>query len=100
VPPLSHLLPNINSLTAAQVLSCITSIELPFFARELSMAASNMRSAPAKLPKRKPIVTHSGPMPQQGSMGGHGHEMHPQKFVQLVGCHVSTAKRKTSRQMH
>jgi hypothetical protein len=33
-------------------------------------------------------------------MGGHGHEMHPQKFVQLVGCHVSTAKRKTSRQMH
>jgi hypothetical protein len=64
------------------------------------MAASNKRSAPAELPKRKPIVTHSGPMPQQGSMGGHGHEMHPQKFVQLVGCHVSTAKRKTSHQMH
>jgi hypothetical protein len=64
------------------------------------MAASNVRSAPAKLPKRKPIVTHSGPMPRQGSMGGHGHEMHPQKFMQLVGCHVSTAKRKTSHQMH
>jgi hypothetical protein len=64
------------------------------------MAASNVRPAPAELPKRKPIATHSGPMRQQGSMGGHGHEMHPQKFVQLVGCRVSTAKQKTLRQMH
>ena len=64
------------------------------------MAASNVRPAPAELPKRKPIVTHSGPMPQQGSMGAHGYEMHPQKFVQLVGCHVSPAKQKTLHQMH
>ncbi len=64
------------------------------------MTLSNANSAPAELPKQKPIATHCGPMPQQGSMGGHGHEMHPQKFVQLVGCHVSTEKQSASHQMH
>jgi hypothetical protein len=34
-----------------------------------------------------------GPMPQQDAAGSHGHEMHPQKFVQLVGCHDLNAAR-------
>jgi len=25
-------------------------------------------------------------MSQQGSLGAHGHEMHPQEFVRLIGC--------------
>ena len=64
------------------------------------MVSSNIGPAPADRPKQQPIATHSGPMPQQGSMGGHGHEMHPQKFVQLVGCHDSAAKLRTLQQMH
>jgi hypothetical protein len=28
-----------------------------------------------------------GPMPQQDAGDYHGHEMHPQKLVRLVGCH-------------
>jgi hypothetical protein len=64
------------------------------------MSASNMAPAPAEIPQKKTIVTHSGPMPQQGSMGGHGHEMHPQKFVQLVGCHISTVKPKAPHRLH
>ncbi len=28
-----------------------------------------------------------GPMSQQDAYDCHGHEMHPQKFVRLVGCH-------------
>jgi len=28
-----------------------------------------------------------GPMPQQDAGDSHGHEMHPQKLVRLVGCH-------------
>jgi hypothetical protein len=27
-----------------------------------------------------------GPMSQQASFGSHGYDMHPQKFVRLVGC--------------
>jgi len=64
------------------------------------MTLSHVHSAPAELPKQKSIATQSGPMPQQGSMGDHGHEMHPQKFLQLVGSHVSTAKQEASYQMH
>lgn len=30
-----------------------------------------------------------GPMSQQGAADSHGHDMHPQKFVRLVGCHES-----------
>ncbi len=27
------------------------------------------------------------PMSQQGAGASHGHEMHPQKLVRLIGCH-------------
>jgi hypothetical protein len=30
-----------------------------------------------------------GPMSQQGSVGLHGYDIHPQKFVRLIGCHLS-----------
>jgi hypothetical protein len=28
-----------------------------------------------------------GPMSQQSASGSHGYDIHPQKFVRLVGCH-------------
>jgi hypothetical protein len=28
-----------------------------------------------------------GPMSQQSTFGAHGYDIHPQKFVRLVGCH-------------
>jgi hypothetical protein len=58
----------------------------PFLQKgELSMTASKMVSAPEALPRKKPAA-NCGPMAQQGAMGAHGHQMHPQEFVRLVGC--------------
>lgn len=37
-------------------------------------------------PHAKPDDVHCPPMTHQNS-GGHGHEMYPQQFVRLVGCH-------------
>jgi len=34
----------------------------------------------------KPDDVHCPPMTHQNS-GSHGHEMYPQQFVRLVGCH-------------
>jgi hypothetical protein len=56
------------------------------------MIASNMGRVPVS-PKQKQMIDDcrgQGPMPQQDA-GSHGHEMHPQKFVRLVGCHESNA---------
>jgi hypothetical protein len=57
---------------------------------ELSMIASNMGSGPVES-SQKTVATAEGgahrPMSEQNSAYGHGHEMHPQKFVRLVGCH-------------
>ena len=49
------------------------------------------RRAAGKLADRldKPSVANCGPMTQQGAMGAHGHEMHPQGFLRLIGCHES-----------
>lgn len=50
---------------------------------------------PADLLKSKADATSNcGPMTQQGMMGAHGHEMYPQGFLRLVGCH------ETGRQKH
>jgi hypothetical protein len=72
------------------------SIDLPFSRRELTMVASytgatdsgadRAGGAPAEL-LNKPCRGNCGPMTQQGAMGAHGHEMHPQGFLRLVGCH-------------
>ena len=34
-----------------------------------------------------------GPMMQQGTMGAHGHEMHPQGFLRLIGCHETNRQK-------
>ena len=38
-------------------------------------------------PPNKRSRPNCGPMTQQGTMGAHGHEMHPQGFLRLIGCH-------------
>jgi len=58
------------------------------------MITSNLSRAPAELAQRKdPSADGSvqGPMSQQDAADRHGHDMHPQKFVRLVGCHESNA---------
>jgi hypothetical protein len=60
------------------------------------MAASNMGPAPAQSLQQRDAVTDRGdlgPMPQQNAGDCHGHEMHPQGLVQLVGCHDSNAEK-------
>jgi hypothetical protein len=56
--------------------------------------------APAEFAQQKdPIITSGdrdpvqGPMSQQDAADCHGHDMHPQKFVRLVGCHESNPVR-------
>jgi hypothetical protein len=40
-------------------------------------------------------------MSLQDAADCHGHEMHPQKFVRLVGCHESnTASHEDARRLH
>jgi hypothetical protein len=58
------------------------------------MIPSNIRPVPAE-PRRKKDVVADGaqhPMSQQDA-GSHGHEMHPQKLVRLVGCHDPKARK-------
>src|ERR1043166_4014392 len=40
------------------------------------------------------ISDASGPMTQQQVGDCHGHEMHPQKFLRLVGCHEPGAEKR------
>jgi hypothetical protein len=41
------------------------------------------------------------PMSQQGAGASHGHEMHPQKLVRLVGCHdLNLAKQEGADRRH
>jgi hypothetical protein len=58
------------------------------------MIPSSAGSAPADFPQKKHVISDCGapgPMPLQGAVGSHGHEMYPQEFVQLVGCHDQNA---------
>ncbi len=58
------------------------------------MMTSNLSRVPAELQQKKnPIAEGAaqGPMPLQDAADSHGHDMHPQKFVRLVGCHESNA---------
>jgi hypothetical protein len=56
--------------------------------------------APAELLK-KPSHANCGPMTQQGTMGAHGHEMHPQGFLRLIGCHeTNRQKEDAARRLH
>jgi len=56
------------------------------------MLRSNVALMPLKSQQRKDMAADSGaqgPMSLQDAADSHGHEMHPQKFVRLVGCHES-----------
>jgi len=68
------------------------------------MIASRMGAVPAELThERVPTADcgAQGPMPQQDAAGCHGHEMHPQKFVRLVGCHdLNAGKHEAAYQLH
>jgi hypothetical protein len=58
------------------------------------MMMSNVPRAPAEFPQEKIADSGAlGPMSQQATGDSHGHEIHPQKFVRLVGCHESNAGR-------
>jgi hypothetical protein len=67
--------------------------------KELSMTASQMGRPSAETLHAKSAT--SRPMPQQDGVGSHGYDMHPQKFVRLVGCHepeASQSRQQQSRQ--
>jgi len=68
------------------------------------MVASNMGMLPADLRQKTDVIVDCGaqrPMSQQDAADSHGHEMHPQKFVRLVGCHESDAARhETAHRLH
>jgi hypothetical protein len=58
------------------------------------MIMSNLNRVPAEPQQKKDPIADGGaqgPMSQQDAADCHGHEMHPQKFVRLVGCHESNA---------
>jgi hypothetical protein len=40
----------------------------------------------------KDVSADCGPMSQQDISDAHGHDMHPQELVRLVGCHESDAE--------
>jgi hypothetical protein len=66
------------------------------------MIPSNVGSVPAALPQKEDVIAERGahgPMSQQHA--DHGHEMHPQKLVHLVGCRDPHAvKREGARHLH
>jgi len=68
------------------------------------MMMSDVSREPAEFPQEKHPDADGGalgPMSQQGAADSHGHEMHPQKFVRLVGCHESNAGRhEAGRRLH
>jgi len=56
------------------------------------MTTSNLSRIPAEPQQKKDSIADGaaqGPMSQQNAADCHGHDMHPQKFVRLVGCHES-----------
>jgi IS4 transposase len=64
-------------------------------AKEFSMNPSNMGPVPES-PREKDRIADSvvlRPMSQQDAGDTHGHEMHMQKFVRLIGCHEENAAR-------
>ena len=55
------------------------------------MTASNLARASTEAPQAKQSIANCRPMSHQNS-GDHGHEMYPQQFVRLVGCHDDHAQ--------
>lgn len=64
------------------------------------MIASHMGAVPAEFPQKKDGVVQ-GPMSQQDTLGSHGYEMHPQKFLRLIGCHdLNAGKHEAAYRLH
>jgi hypothetical protein len=62
------------------------------------MTTPNLSRAPAELQQKRDPIADGGtqaPMSQQNAADCHGHDMHPQKFVRLVGCHETNAAHPT-----
>jgi hypothetical protein len=58
------------------------------------MIVINVDSVPAEFLHKRDVIADCGargPMSQQHAGDSHGHEMHPQQLVQLVGCHDPNA---------
>jgi hypothetical protein len=58
------------------------------------MIVINVDSVPAEVLHKRDVIADCGargPMSQQHAADSHGHEMHPQRLVQLVGCHDPNA---------
>lgn len=67
------------------------------------MNSSSMGPRAAELPRKEHVIPDCGaqPMSQQDVADTHGHEMHPQKFVRLVGCHeLNTDKHDAAHRLH
>jgi hypothetical protein len=63
-------------------------------ARRPSMKTTNVRQVPVELPQDRRSIGDCGaqlPMSQQDAADSHGHEIHLQEFLRLVGCHESNA---------
>ena len=65
------------------------------------MISRGTGTASAEFPQERDVRDNGdhGPMSQQDAVGAHGPEMHPQKFVRLVGCHES-ARREVGHRLH
>jgi hypothetical protein len=57
-----------------------------------SKKVSSQPPSSAEPAHEKDVGADCGPMSQQDVSNAHGHDMHPQELVQLVGCHKSDAK--------
>jgi hypothetical protein len=66
--------------------------------KELSMTASNVDRVPVESSQTQG-GTKCVPMSHQNS-GDHGHEMYPQQFVRLVGCHHVAPRDKDDTKLH
>jgi hypothetical protein len=71
-------------------------------AKELSMLSRRVGAAPAEFPQQRDALADNGdhgPMSQQDAVGSHGHEIYPQEFVRLVGCH-GLGKHEVAHRLH
>ncbi|MFT4120573.1 hypothetical protein [Bradyrhizobium sp.] len=67
-----------------------------------NMSAANEGHASAEPSREKPGDVRCQPMTHQNS-GAYGHEMYPQQFVRLVGCHdarASTLRKRQDEKLH
>jgi hypothetical protein len=64
-------------------------------ASSVTASANNVSSQPpssTEAPHEKDVSADCRPMSRQDVSDAHGHDMHPQKLVRLVGCHESDAE--------